>query len=114
MSDLKELDVAGFNELIDTAERPVLVDFYATWCGPCKMMAPVLEAMAAKHAGRVEFAQVDVGQHAELAARFRVQAVPTLMLFKQGEVVDVKMGLVGPPELEKMLDEHAPRRAKAN
>ena len=107
MGEVRHLGPNEFDELIAESNTPVLVDFYAEWCGPCKMMAPVLDAMAERYAGRVEIVKVDVGDHPELATRFSVQAVPTLILFRDGQPVETRVGLVGPPELEAMFEEHA-------
>jgi thioredoxin len=107
MSRITELNQKSFAEFIDRSDVPVLVDFYADWCGPCKMMAPVLEALAEKRPDDVRIGKVDVGKEPALAARFGIQAVPTLILFRNGEAVEVRTGLVGPPELETMIEKHA-------
>lgn len=77
-----------FDEFVKSSDRPVLVDFWAEWCGPCKVMEPVLEELASAEADRLVVAKVDVDSHPDLAARFRVMAIPTMILFDSGEEVD--------------------------
>ncbi len=75
----------SFDEQIAGADAPVLVDFWAEWCGPCKMIAPVLEEIAKEHAGRIQIAKVNVDENLDIARRFEVMSIPTLILFKDGE-----------------------------
>ncbi len=90
MTELNERNFAA--EVLQSA-RPVLVDFYATWCGPCRMLAPVLEQLAGEFAGQVKFAKVDVDRAPGLAAQYQITGVPTLLLFQNGRVVDEVVGL---------------------
>ena len=76
----------SFDEDVINSERPVLVDYWAEWCGPCKMIAPILDEIAEEYDGRVKVCKVDVDENQETAARFAVRGIPTLMLFKNGEV----------------------------
>lgn len=92
--------------LADAGEQPVLVDFFATWCGPCKMIAPVIEDLAQEYEGKAIIAKVDVDQQGALAQRFGVMSIPTLYVFKNGEVVDKQMGFVPKPHLQAMIDKH--------
>ncbi|NLK98073.1 MAG: thioredoxin [Epulopiscium sp.] len=80
-------------EVLDSKEL-VLVDFFATWCGPCKMMAPVIDQLAEEMDGKAKIFKVDVDEARDLAAKYRIMSVPTLMFFKNGEVVDQIMGAV--------------------
>ena len=83
---------------------PVLVDFWAEWCGPCKMIAPVLEEVAVSHAGRVKIAKVDVDDNREIAAKYGIRGIPTLMLFKNGELAAQKVGALSKAQLTAFVD----------
>jgi thioredoxin len=83
---LKEPDMETFNDII-TGDKPVLVDFYATWCGPCKAMSPVIDSLAEELHGTARILKIDIDKNRTAAEHFHVQAVPTLMIFKRGEVV---------------------------
>lgn len=78
--------MSNFNDII-AEEKPTLVDFFATWCGPCKMQVPILDAVKNRIGDKANIVKIDVDKNEELAARYRVQSVPTLMLFKSGEIV---------------------------
>ena len=82
----------------------MLVDFWATWCGPCRMIAPIVEEIANEYAGKVVVAKVDVDEMGELAQRYRIMNIPTLMLFKQGQLVDKAIGARPKAALEQMLN----------
>ena len=93
----------AFDKLI-TGDVPVLVDFWATWCGPCRMIAPILQEIADQYGDKVIVAKVDVDEQGELAQRFRIMNIPTLMLFKQGQLVDKVIGARPKAALEQMLE----------
>lgn len=83
---------ANFNAEVLQAAEPVVVDFWAEWCGPCKMIAPSLEEIASELAGKVKVAKLNIDENPELAAKFGVRSIPTLAIFKGGEVADIKVG----------------------
>ena len=92
-----------FDKLI-AGDVPVLVDFWATWCGPCRMVAPILEELANQYGDKLIVAKVDVDEQGELAQRYRVMNIPTLMLFKEGELVDKAIGARPKGALEQMVN----------
>jgi thioredoxin 1 len=96
----------NFNELINS-EKPVLVDFYATWCGPCKMMAPMLEELAGKVGDTAKIIKVDVDRNPAAADQYQIRGVPTLILFKEGKVLWRQSGVVPVNQLEKVIQQYA-------
>ena len=118
-----ETNMAGANTLTFTdaswdkdvlnSEAPVLVDFWAEWCGPCRMMSPTVDAIAEAYAGRVKVGKLNVDENGATSMRYNVRGIPTLLLFKGGKVVEQKVGAVGKTDVQKMLDAHvaAPQSA---
>lgn len=104
MKNIVELTEAGFESEVLNASGLVLVDFYAPWCGPCKMLAPMLDPLAAEFAGRVTFAKLNVDDALEIAGRYNITGVPTLLLFRNGEVVDRVVGMAPPQALKNWLE----------
>jgi len=95
-----------FDQEVLQSDVPVLVDFWAEWCGPCRMIAPVVEALAQEYAGRLKVAKLDVDANGSSAMRYQVRGIPTLMLFKDGRVVDMRVGAVPKAELVRMITPH--------
>jgi thioredoxin 1 len=96
----------SFSELIQSPGMPVLVDFYADWCGPCKTMAPILQQVAREHAGKVKIIKIDVDRNQPLAQQYRIQSIPTLILFHQGKVLWRQSGVVPQGQLNQVLRQH--------
>jgi thioredoxin 1 len=109
-SKFKQITEATFADEVLRSTRPVLVDYSAEWCGPCKMMAPALEESAEHYADRLDVAKVDVDANPALAARYHVRGIPTLMLFKAGEVVASKVGAMSRSQLAAFIDSHVGER----
>ncbi|MCG6968104.1 MAG: thioredoxin TrxA [Chromatiaceae bacterium] len=91
------------NEVLQSAE-PVLVDYWAEWCGPCKMIAPVLDEIAAEYEGRVKIAKLNIDDNPNTPPRYGIRGIPTLMLFKDGEVEATKVGAVSKSQLTAFID----------
>lgn len=98
--------MSSFKEIIN-GETPVLVDFYATWCGPCKTMHPIVESLGKKLSGKVRILKVDVDKNQNAAAKYKIRGVPTFILFKKGEILWRQSGAIPESELEKVILSHA-------
>ena len=94
----------NFEEEVLKSKLPVLVDFFATWCGPCKMLAPVIEDLAEKYEEKVKIGKVNVDDENELAMKYQIASIPTLVLFKDGKVVNIRVGLCSKSEIENMIN----------
>ena len=95
---------ASFESDVLKSDTPVLVDFWAEWCGPCKMIAPILEEAAGHYEGKIRIAKLNVDENATSAAKFNIRSIPTLLLFKNGEVVAQRVGAVSQSHLRAFLD----------
>ena len=105
MSDkIVHVSDASFEQDVLNASTPVLVDFWAEWCGPCKMIAPILDDIAGEYAGKVTVAKVNVDENSATAAKFGIRGIPTLMLFKNGQVATTKVGAVSKTQLGEFLN----------
>ena len=93
----------NFEEEVLKSDKPVLVDFWATWCGPCRMLAPTIEKIAEEQEGVIKVGKIDVDDEPELAAKYGIASIPTLMVFKNGEVVKSSVGVQPKPMIEAML-----------
>ena len=105
MSDkIVQLTDASFEADVLKAQGPVLVDFWAEWCGPCKMIAPILDEVAAEYAGRVTIGKLNIDQNSETPPKFGIRGIPTLLLFKDGAVAATKVGALSKAQLKDFLD----------
>ncbi|MFL5731005.1 MAG: thioredoxin [Cytophagaceae bacterium] len=95
-----------FNDLISNSEKPVLVDFYADWCGPCKAMAPIIEEVAGSMQDKVKIIKINVDKNQGISGIYRIQGIPTFILFKKGKIVWRQSGMIGGAELKKMLEQN--------
>jgi thioredoxin 1 len=95
---------SGFDAEVLNSDVPVLVDFWAEWCGPCRMMAPTIDTLAAEYQGRVKVGKLNVDEHGATAGRYQIRGIPTLLLFKGGKVVDQRVGAAPKSDITKMLD----------
>ena len=103
MGKTVEITDSNFEEVINS-DNPVLVDFWAEWCGPCKMIAPVVEELASDYDGKAVIGKVDVDSNPEVSAKFGIRSIPTLLVFKNGEIVDKQVGAVPKAVLSQKLD----------
>ena len=101
-----KLDETNFDDETKQHEKPILVDFWAGWCAPCKVIAPSLEQIAEELAGQAHVAKVDVDANGDLANRFGIRSIPTLVVFKQGRVVDQLVGAAPKDQIRRMVDKH--------
>ncbi len=107
MSDkIVQLSDESFEADVINADQPVLVDFWAEWCGPCKMIAPILDDIADEFAGKVTVGKLNVDHNNETPPKYGIRGIPTLLLFKNGEVVGTKVGAMSKAQLSEIISEH--------
>ena len=99
---VEQIDLQKFDELI-SGDKPVVCDFFATWCGPCKMLAPVLDEVSQSYADKAVFVKVDIDKNMELAARYGIMSIPLVGVFKGGELVEKSLGYMTKDEAEEFL-----------
>lgn len=105
MANLTQVNQNDFQQKVIDNSRPVLVDFYADWCGPCRAQAPILEVLASEYADRVDIVKLDVDQDGAIAGQYNVRSIPTLILFKDGKAVNVQVGVNTANQLKAIIDQ---------
>ena len=107
MANAIEVQDESFAQEIEQHQGLAMVDFWATWCAPCRMIAPIVEQLATEYAGTVKVAKLDVDHNQKTAAKFSVRSIPTILFFKDGKLIDQVVGAVPRPQLEAKFKEHA-------
>lgn len=103
---MKEIYDDNFNQEVLENDLPVLVDFWAPWCGPCKAVGPVLEELSTKYSDKIKFVKLNVDENPEIAGEYRIMSIPTIKIFKKGKVVEDLIGFRSKLEFEKILAKH--------
>lgn len=104
---LKSITDSSFEQDVLQAGKPVLVDFWAEWCGPCRALTPILEDVASTHSDKVTFAKLNIDDNPMTPSKYGVMSIPTLILYKNGQVAATKMGLLSKSELSAFIDSHS-------
>ena len=103
---IKHVSDASFDADVLQSDTPVLVDYWAEWCGPCKMIAPILDEMSGTYKGKLQIAKMNVDENRDVPAKFGIRGIPTLMLFKGGQLVATKVGALSKSQLTSFIDGH--------
>jgi thioredoxin 1 len=104
-ANIVTLTTENFDQEVIKSTAPVLVDFWAEWCGPCKMVAPILDELATEYDGKVKIGKVNIDDHQNLAVQYRINSIPTLLFFKNGQIVDQVVGLKSKKDFKAKLDQ---------
>ncbi len=105
-ADILTLNDTNFDEQLTRLAGPILVDFWAAWCGPCKVVAPLIEELAREFDGRAHMAQVNIDENGDLVNRFGIRSIPTLLVFKGGKVVDQLVGAAPKERIRRLVERH--------
>lgn len=103
---VKKVNTVQFDELLKSSDKPVICDFYATWCGPCKMLAPVMEKLSEEFSDKAEFIKVDIDENMELAARYGIMSIPLVTVFVNGEEADKSLGYMSTSEAKEFIESY--------
>lgn len=104
MGTVQAVEASGWDQAVLQAKEPVLVDFWAVWCGPCRMLAPTVEEIAGEYAGRLKVFKLNTDDNQEIASRYQIMGIPTLLFFKNGNVVDKVVGVVPKRQIKERVD----------
>ena len=103
MSKVLEINNDNFNEEVNENKDTLIIDFWAEWCGPCKLLSPIIEELAKEFEGKIYFAKVNFDNNQDLAMKFSIRSIPTLLLFKKGQLKDTKVGLLSKSDLKDWI-----------
>lgn len=101
--NVKEIKDADFDTVVLKATKPVLVDFWASWCGPCRMLAPIIEELANEYGDKIDFVKINVDENVETPKKFGIRGIPTLILFKDGQAINTTVGALPKSRIEEIL-----------